>query len=86
MRVVLGVVLAVSILFLGFTALGYQADAVANQAVDNGTNETAEAFNLTTDVYEGMGEVFGPAVVWFGIGVIVLLSLGLLYVHAVPGR
>jgi len=86
LRAILAIVLAVLVIGMGLVALGYQANAVEDAAVTNGTNESAEAYNLTTDVLEGMGETFGPGVVWFGVGVIVLLSLGFLYYHAVPGR
>lgn len=84
MRAILAILLAIVILFGGFVALSYQSQAVGS-TVDNGTNATQEAYNFSNQVYEGLGQVFSPAVVWMGIGAIVLLGLGFL-VYVAGGR
>jgi hypothetical protein len=86
MRAILAVVLTIVILFAGVYALSFQSQSVEDAAVANGTNETAEAYNLTNDVYEGLTEVGSGAVVWMGAGVVVLLGLGFLVVGGRSGR
>lgn len=85
LRAFLAVILAIVIVFIGLTAISYQAQSVEDAAVTNGTNETAEAYNLTTDVYEGVGDALPGILVYGGIGVLVLLALGFL-LTSVPGR
>jgi hypothetical protein len=86
LRAIVAVVLAIVILFAGVYALSYQSQSVQDAAVTNGTNETAEAYNLTNDVYKGIAEVGSGAVVWMGVGTIVLLGLGFVVVAGRSGR
>lgn len=85
MRAILAILLAIVILFGGFIALGYQSQAVEDPAVQNGTYASQDAYNFSNQVYDGLGQVFSPAVVWMGIGAIVLLGLGFL-VYVAGGR
>lgn len=86
MRTILAVVLAITILFGGLIAISTQGQSVQDAAVANGTNASADAYNFTTEVFEGVGAAFGPAVVWLGLGAVVLIALGLLTYAAQSGR
>jgi len=86
MRVTVGVLLAIVILFGGFTALSMQADQVQDTAVTNGTNQSAEAYNLTSQLYNGVGQGLSEGLVYMGIGAILVVALGYLVVAGKSGR
>lgn len=86
MRTILAIVMAIAVIFVGAYALSYQAQGVQDVAVDNGTQATADAYNLTTDVTEGLVQVYSPALVFMGIAVIVLVALAYLVVAGRSGR
>lgn len=78
MRTIVAVGLAVVMLFIGIQALGLEAGNTQDAAVDNGTNESAAAWNMTTGIYSGLGQTYAPALVFMGIGAVVLVALGIL--------
>lgn len=86
MRAILGVVLAIAMLFVLVTAMGTIGGQTEDTAVTNGTAESADAWNFTTDISTGLGQVFSPAIVWMGIGAIVIVAGGLLLSAGRSGR
>lgn len=75
MRTTVAVLLAITILFVGFTAVSESAQQTEQIALNN---SGGDAWNLSTDVYGGIGEAGSSALVYGGIGAIVLVSLGVL--------
>ena len=86
MRSSIGILGGISILFVGFYGLSEQAQQTEDVAVANGTNSTASAFNSTTEVFGGIGQAFGPGVVWMGIAAVILIVLGFLLAAGNSGR
>jgi len=86
MRTSVAVLLSIVILFGGITAVSNSAQESQDVAVTNGTNNTAAAYNMTEDVYTGVGQAMGPGVVWMGIAAIILVALGYLVVAGQSGR
>lgn len=77
MRTILAVVLAITILFVGVTAMSNSAQQSEATAL-NSSNASSDAYNLSTDVYGGIGEAASGALVYGGVGAIVLVALGFL--------
>lgn len=84
MRTVIAVGVAVCMVFIGFHALGTQAQLSEDAAVENGTNDSEAVWNMTTELYGGGGTALAPALVWMGVAAVVLVSLGVLLTVA-PG-
>lgn len=79
MRTIVAVILAFSILILGFQAVGIQMDSADTHIAEtNTTNATDDAYNISSGVYEAVGEAGSQAVPWVGVAAIVLVSLGFL--------
>jgi len=78
MRASVALLLAGVFGFLMLTSLGMSAQQTESAAVDNGTQESAEAYNMTTQLYDSAGQAFGPALVWGGIASFVLIALAFL--------
>jgi len=86
MRSSVAILLSIVVLFVGVTAISGAAQDAQGPAVENGTNESAEAYNLTTDVFGGIVEASAPAVVWFGVAAFVVIALGFLVFAGNSGR
>lgn len=67
MRVIGALLIIVAILALGFTAVSFQSQAVEGPAVDNGTNESAAAYNTTGGTMEIAGETLVNALLYGGL-------------------
>lgn len=67
--------LAISVLFVGLTAVSESAQQTQPTLSTTNANES---FDLATGVFGGVGQAGGQALVWMGIGSIVVVSLGLL--------
>lgn len=85
MRATVAILMVIVILFLGITALNTASEGSYDNAVVNGTERSADAHNLTDRTFGQMGEAFAPAVVYGGIGALVVLASALL-VGATRGR
>lgn len=85
MRTTLAVLLAISILFVGVTAMS-EAGQQSEDTALNSSNSSADAWNMSTDVYGGLGDAGSSALVYGGIGAIVLVSLGILVNAGGSGR
>jgi len=72
-------------LFVGWFALSNAASGVESTAL-NSSNASATAYNATAGITSGLGQAFGPAIVWMGIAAIVLISLGYLVAVSSNGR
>jgi len=72
-------------LFIGFFALSNAASEVETTAL-NSSNASANAYNATTGIVDGLGQVAGPAIVWMGVAAVVLVALGFLVVASNSGR
>lgn len=72
-------------LFVGWQALGTAADNSQSAAVQNGTNSSAAAWNMSESIYSGLGEAAGPSIVWMGVGSLILIACGTLVVAARGG-
>lgn len=86
MRTTVAVALAVVILFVGIIGANSAAESTEDPAVTNGTNTSGDAWNFTTGIADGVGQAFGPGVVWMGVAAIVLGSLGVLLAAGRSGR
>jgi hypothetical protein len=78
MRMSIGLLGGVVVLFIGIVGIGRSADLAYEPAVVNGSNSSAAAYNMSQGVFEGVGAVASPAIVWAGVAAFVVLSLGLL--------
>lgn len=65
----------VGLLFLGITALSYQAQRVAPGA--NATNRTNATYSLTEGITSTVGQVASPALVIGGLAALALVALGI---------
>lgn len=79
------VLIIIAILALGFVGLSWQGQAVQDTAVDNGTNTSAAAYNMT----EGITEIVGPTtvmiLVYGGLALMAFMAVGLILVYASRG-
>lgn len=75
----------ISMLFVGFIAVSTAAQSSESNALSSGNN-SADAYNATEQVFNGLGQAMGPGVVWMGIAAIILISLGYLVVASNSGR
>lgn len=85
MRTSVGVLGGIVILFVGFHGLNRAASGVESTASATG-NETQAAFNTSQEVFGGIGQAAGPAIVWMGIAAFILVALGYLVVAGNSGR
>jgi len=86
MRSSVAILLSIVVLFVGVTAISDAALNAEDTAVQNGTNQSASAYNMTTEVFGGLTEAAAPGLVWFGIGAIILVALGFLVYAGSSGR
>jgi len=86
MRASIGLLGGITVLFVGFYGLSEQAQQTQDAAVTNGTNSTASAFNSTSTVFDGIGQAFGPGIVWMGVAALILIALGFLLAAGRNGR
>lgn len=84
MRTTVAVGLGVVIMFIGAMALSESAQQSEETAMNSSSG--GEAWNLSTEVFDGIGQVAGPGVVFMGVAAIVLVSLGLLVAAGQNGR
>ncbi|MGK7294866.1 MAG: hypothetical protein ACNS61_03435 [Candidatus Wenzhouxiangella sp. M2_3B_020] len=77
MRASVAILGAITFLFVGLTAISQSA-----QEAKPGLNSTSanESYQLGVDVFTGVGQGGASALVYGGIGAIVLIALGLLVV------
>lgn len=75
LRVTVAVTLAITMLFVGLTAISESAQQ-AQPALDS--TSANESYDLATGVFGGAMQGGAEAIVWFGIAAIVLVALGLL--------
>jgi len=86
MRATVGLLGAVAVLFVGWQALGQAAKSAEPVAVTNGTNESAAAYNMSTGIFEGLGQTFAPALGWVAPIAVVVIALGMLFALTGGGR
>lgn len=86
MRSLTAVLGGIVFVVIGFFGISTVASNTKDAAVQNGTNSTANAWNATTGVFDGIGQAAGPAIVWGGIAAIVLVALGFLVYAGQSGR
>lgn len=77
MRATVAIVLAIVMLFLGFNALGMQSQDVRPDMA-NSTNTTTDAYNVTNNVFQGVGTAASTGLAWLGVGGILALGMGVL--------
>lgn len=86
MRSVVAILGSIVLLFVGYQAMAEGASQSKDAAVTNGTNSSQAAWNMSTGVFDGVGQAAGPAVVWMGIGAFILICLGFLVYAGSSGR
>jgi ABC-type Fe3+ transport system permease subunit len=86
MRASIAVLLGIVLAFVMITALGVSAQQTEDAAIANGTQESAEAHNMTTQIYDGVGQAFGPALAFGGAAAFVLIGAGVLVKAGGQGR
>lgn len=77
MRTTVAVLLVIVLLFVGVTAISESAQQSKDTAM-NTSNATSDAWNLSTDVFGGTTTAASSALVYGGIGAIILVALGIL--------
>lgn len=77
MRTSVAVLLAISVLFVGVTALSESAQQTKPTLNSSSSNAS---YNLSVDVFTGVSEAGGQALVYGGIAAIIIVSLGILVV------
>lgn len=77
---------AIVMLLVGFIGLGELASDTESVAVTNGTNATADSFNMTTEVFGGLGQAASGGIVWMGVAAVILVALGFLVLAGSSGR
>ena len=75
----------ISILFVGIFAIAQAAQNSQDAAYSAG-NGSAAAWNMSHDVFQGVGTAAGPGVVWMGIAAMILVFLGVLVAAGRSGR
>lgn len=85
MRTSVAVVAAASMAVVGFLSLSRAADSSRETAL-NSSNQSAAAYNATTQLLDGIGQALAPGLIWMGIAAIVLVSLGVLVATVGGGR
>lgn len=86
MRTTVSVGMAVVMALVGIQAIGTQASSSRDAAVVNGTNESAAAWNMSTQLFSGVGQTLAPTLVFGGVAAIVVVSLGMLVAAGRSGR
>lgn len=86
MRSLMAVLGGIVFLVIGVFSISTIANSTKDVAIQNGTNESAEAYNATTGVLEGLTQTAGPAIVWMGVAAVVLVALGFLVYAGQSGR
>lgn len=75
--------MAISVLFVGVFAISESAQQSEDTAM-NASNSSADAWNLSVDIFGGIGQA-GVGIVWFGIAAVILVALGFLIVAGQSG-
>lgn len=87
MRSIGALLVVIAILALLIGGLQYQSDAVEDPAVANGTNESAEAYNLTNTVMDVTGNTAAMTLVWGSFVAFAFVAVGLIIAYGnVGGR
>lgn len=77
MRVTVAAVTAITALFVGVTAISESAQQ-AQPTLSSANSSAANAsYNLSVGVFTGASQA-GIGIVWFGVGAIVVVALGML--------
>lgn len=77
MRTTVAIAIAVSVLFLGVTAMSQAAQDAESTGLN--ASDGGAAYNTSVELFTGLGTVGGQAVVYGGVAAIVLGSIGLLW-------
>lgn len=83
MRTTVAILGGITVLFVGFISMSEASQSAGNQSL-NGSE--ADALNTTDQVFNGLGQAFGPGIVWMGIAAVILIFLGYLVVAGRSGR
>lgn len=84
MRASVAILLSIVLAFIMITALGVSAQDVESTAMSD-SNESADAYNMTEQLHDGVGTALGPGLVFGGIAAFIVIALGFL-VKAGGGR
>ncbi len=84
-RTTVASLLSIVILFVGVFAISESAQQSKGTAM-NSSNASADAWNTSVGVFEGMGQA-SQGIVWFGVAAVVVVALGfLVFAGASGGR
>jgi hypothetical protein len=75
----------IMMLVVGIIGLSNAAESAESNALNSGNN-SAEAYNATEGVFNGLGQAMGPGVAMMGIAAFVLIALAYLYASMQSGR
>ena len=85
MRASIALLGGTSILFVGIFAISNAAQSSESTAL-SASNESANAYNATTGITEGITQAAGPGIVWMGVAAFIVIALGYLVVSSGRGR
>lgn len=84
MRTIVAITATLSMIFVGLLAISEQAQEFSPDA--NTSDATNSTYDLSRDLFEGVFNVGGEGMVWFGVGAIVIVAMGLLVAAGSGGR
>jgi len=68
---------SITILFVGVFAISESAQQSKETAL-NASNSSADAYNMSSEVFNGVLQGGGNGIVYFGVAAVVLVALGVL--------
>lgn len=75
MRASIAIMLSIALMFVMITAVGIQADETESAATSDG-QQSEDAWQFSTDLFDGVGQAAGPAMAFGGVAAFVLIALG----------
>lgn len=84
MRTTIAALGGISMMVVGIFALSEAASQSESTAMQ--TEAGGEAWNVSTTVFDGVGQAAGPSVVMMGVAAVILVALGVLVASSGGGR
>lgn len=83
MRAIVAVLMCITVLGVGFVGISTMSDNAADSTTTPTQNESKA---LADNLFEGVSQPMGIAIVWGGIGAVIMIAVGILAVSGRRGR
>lgn len=83
MRAIVAVLMCITVLGVGFVGISTMSDNAGDAA---STETQNDAKQLADNLFEGVSQPMGVAIVWGGIGAVIMIAVGILAVSGRRGR